>query len=88
MLRLLSRFTHVACVSICLLGVGLISPPLALAQQSSATINGTVKDSSGAVVEGATITLTNTNTAVTRTSVSNSAGDYVFVDVLPSSYSL
>lgn len=71
-----------------LLGAGMVVPPSAYSQQSSATINGTVKDSSGAVVEGATITLTNVDTAVSRSSASNSAGDYVFIDILPASYSM
>ena len=61
----------------------LLLPRALHAQQSSAAINGTVKDSSGAVVEGATITLTNNETSVARNSVSNSAGDYVFIDVQP-----
>jgi hypothetical protein len=60
----------------------------AYTQQSSATINGTVKDQSGAVVEGATVTLSNLDTTVSRSSVTNSAGDYVFIDVLPAAYSL
>ncbi len=71
------------------LGAGImVMPPAAYSQQSSASINGTVKDSSGAVVEGATITLTNIGTAVSRSSTSNSAGDYVVIDILPASYSI
>ncbi len=66
----------------------LLSPSAAYSQQSSATINGTVKDSSGAVVEGADITLTNLDTSVARASVTNSAGNYVFVDILPGPYSM
>ncbi len=66
----------------------LFFPRSAYSQQSSATINGTVRDSSGAVIEGATITLTNLDTSVSRNSVSNSAGDYAFVDVQPASYVL
>lgn len=66
----------------------MVMPPAAYSQQSSASINGTVKDSSGAVVEGATITLTNIGTAVSRSSTSNSAGDYVVIDILPASYSI
>ena len=58
------------------------------AQQSSATINGNITDPTGAAVAGATITLTNANTGVVRTTVSNGTGDYVFVDVLPASYTL
>jgi hypothetical protein len=65
----------------------LLAPSGARAQQSSAAINGTVKDPSGAVVEGASITLTNLDTSVVRNSVTNSAGNYVFIDVLPGSYS-
>jgi len=60
----------------------------ARAQQASATINGTVMDSSGAVVDGAEVTLINSQTGVSRSTVSNSAGNYVFVDVLPSTYSM
>jgi hypothetical protein len=66
----------------------LLLPPKVHSQQSSATINGTVKDSSGAVVEGAAITLTNLDTTVARSTVSNSAGDYVFIDVQPAAYAL
>ena len=66
----------------------LFLPCTAYSQQSTAAINGTVKDSSGAVVEGATITLTNNETSVSRNSISNTAGDYVFIDVQPASYSM
>ncbi len=66
----------------------LLLPPVARAQQSSATINGNIKDSSGASVEGATITLTDVQTATSRSTVSNSSGDYVFVNILPAPYSL
>ena len=61
---------------------------VAYGQESSAAINGTVKDSSGALVEGADITLTNISTGVSRSTVSNSAGTYVFIDVLPAAYSM
>jgi hypothetical protein len=63
-------------------------PPTAKSQQSFAAINGTVRDSSGAVVEGASITLINVNTAVSRSTVSNSVGNYVFIDVQPAQYEM
>ncbi len=63
-------------------------PSAAICQQSYASINGTVKDSSGAVIEGASVTLANRDTSVARNSVSNAAGDYVFIDVLPGPYSI
>src|SRR5581483_11172042 len=63
-------------------------PALVSAQQAAANINGTVTDSTGAVVEGATVTLTNVDTSVSRSTVSNGTGNYVFVDVLPGPYTL
>jgi hypothetical protein len=89
MLRFLARYTFRISLFVFLIAVAvLLMPRTAYSQQSSAAINGTVRDSSGAVIEGATITLTNLNTAVSRNSVSNAAGDYVFIDVQPASYSL
>jgi hypothetical protein len=62
--------------------------PAARAQRSTASINGTVKDSTGAVVPGATVTLTNTATNVVQTAVSNATGDYVILNILPGQYTL
>jgi len=66
----------------------LIAPSIAYSQTSSAAINGTVKDSSGAVVEGAVVTLINVDTAVSRNSVSNASGSYVLIDIPPSAYTI
>src|SRR5271169_3006407 len=52
------------------------------AQQASASINGVISDPTGAVVAGAIITLTALDTNVVRTTTSNTAGIYVFVNVL------
>ncbi len=54
--------------------------PLARAQEN-ATITGTITDSSGAVVPNASITLTNPSTGQSRQSISNTAGEYNFVNV-------
>ena len=88
MLRFLSRYNLFGSLVVLLMAFAVLTPRVGYSQQSSATINGTVRDSSGAVVEGAAITLTNLDTAVSRNSVSNTAGDYVFIDVLPAAYSL
>jgi hypothetical protein len=48
--------------------------PRAWAQLSTASINGTVRDSTGAVVPGATLTLTNTGTNVAQTAVTKRHG--------------
>src|SRR5438270_11543895 len=58
------------------------------AQQASANINGTITDPTGAVVEGTTITLIDTATGVSPSTVSNATGNYVFVDVHPAAYAL
>lgn len=50
----------------------------AFAQTSRGTVSGTVTDQAGAVVPGATVTLTNTATSVARTTTSNDEGLYRF----------
>ncbi|MGA3263006.1 MAG: carboxypeptidase-like regulatory domain-containing protein [Terracidiphilus sp.] len=49
---------------------------MAMAQIKSSTITGTVTDQKGAVVAGANITVTETNTGVSATSKTNAVGDY------------
>jgi hypothetical protein len=58
----------------------------ASAQVGSATITGTVQDSSGAVVPGATVVLTDTQNQTTRTDTSNKAGFFSFVNLSASTY--
>ncbi len=50
----------------------------ALAQLPTGTVLGTVRDSANAIVPGATLTATNTETALTRTVTSGSDGSYRF----------
>ena len=45
--------------------------------QATATISGTVRDQSGGVLPGVTITVTQQETGLTRTTVSNDTGSYV-----------
>jgi len=58
------------------------------AQQATAVITGTVKDSSGAVISGAQVTLTNTSTNVSRTAKTSKDGDYLFTLVPIGTYEL
>ena len=58
------------------------------AQSTQGSIFGVVKDSSGAVVPGANVTLTNTEAGVARTTKTNGSGDYEFSDVQASHYSI
>jgi outer membrane receptor protein involved in Fe transport len=56
--------------------------------QFGSSVNGTVLDQTGAVVPGATVTLTNTATQQTRTATSSSNGAYAFSELAPGSYTL
>src|SRR5882724_8398813 len=63
----------------CLLGLLLLAAaPAVLCQSQLGTgaITGTVVDSNGAAIVGATVNVTNTATAVTRTVTTNSAGQF------------
>jgi len=65
-----SRIVVVA--SLCSLWAGVT-----LAQSTFSTLTGTVLDSSGAVLPGVTITVTNTRTRSARTVVTDSVGNYL-----------
>ena len=62
--------------------------PSALFSQTAGTVNGLVTDQSGALVAGATVTLTDKATGSPRTTTTNEAGRYVFVEVPPGIYDL
>jgi hypothetical protein len=74
--------------SILALWIVLLLPISLFAQIATGRLTGTVKDSSGAVVVGATITLTNNGTGVVSTVPSTSTGTYVFEAVNPGTYKL
>ena len=54
--------------------------------QTQGTITGDVKDASGAVIPGATVTAQNTSTNATREGHSNEAGAYTFAALPPGPY--
>jgi hypothetical protein len=58
------------------------------AQSTFGEILGTVHDSSGAVLQGAQITLTNTGTSATRAAVTDGSGSYAFNNMDVGSYTL
>jgi hypothetical protein len=63
--------------SVCLLAlVVILSAAVASAQTFRGTILGTVTDSSGAAVPGATVTIKNVDTGLTRTVVTTDSGEY------------
>ena len=66
----------------------IIGPSLLCAQSGNSSIQGTVTDSSGAVVQEAQILLTNTATGVVLSARSDSSGSYSFPSVVPGTYSI
>ncbi|HTS67934.1 MAG TPA: carboxypeptidase-like regulatory domain-containing protein, partial [Terriglobia bacterium] len=76
-------------LAVLLVGVAIVVySPRAAAQGSTGAINGTITDSTGAVIPKASIALTNSATGAVRTATSNDTGNYVFPEVLPGVYTL
>src|SRR5260370_38358900 len=65
-----------------------ILPVAALAQFETATVLGTVKDGTGAVIVGSKVVLENVKTGVISTGQSNDAGNFDFVAVQIGTYRL
>ncbi|MHB8736717.1 MAG: carboxypeptidase-like regulatory domain-containing protein, partial [Terriglobales bacterium] len=61
-----------------LLVVLLACTGLMMAQTVQGVITGTVTDTTGAVIPGATVTITNEGTNVSQTATSGGAGEYRF----------
>jgi hypothetical protein len=66
--------------------LALAGPGLTLAQTTLGRVVGTVLDTSGAVLPGATVTLTNQQTNQSQTTVSNEVGAFVFPQVPVGTY--
>lgn len=69
-----------------LLLILLLSGTFAWGQLGTSTIRGTITDSSGAAVPGATVTITNLQTNLSRTLTTGSAGGYSFESIPPGEY--
>ena len=59
-----------------------------MAQSTTGTLTGLVTDPQGAIVSGATVTLTHSETRVETRTTSNDQGEFVFPSVPPGRYSL
>ncbi|HYL34595.1 MAG TPA: TonB-dependent receptor [Bryobacteraceae bacterium] len=66
----------------------LLGATLAPAQIDTGSIVGTVKDSTGAVVSGAKVTITNEGTGVNNTTTTNPVGEYVVPSLKVGTYSV
>jgi protocatechuate 3,4-dioxygenase beta subunit len=83
-----SEFLKLACVGWFLAAGTLFHASSCYAQVSSASINGTVKDGSGAVVPDAVVLLRNVDTGVKTHTTTNAQGVYIILSVLPGNYTL
>ena len=66
--------------------IWIVLAPSALAQ--NAQITGSVKDSSGAIIPGATVTARNVDTGLTRVAVTDGGGEYRLPSLTPGRYSV
>ena len=71
-----------------LLSAVLLTIPIAQAQSTSQAVLGLVSDSTGAVIQGAKITLTNADTNVALTATTNETGNYAFPLIQVGNYDL
>lgn len=70
------------------LAVCVALPALVSAQTTSGRLLGRVSDSTGAILGKVKVTLTNEGTAISRSALTNDAGDYNFVEVVPGTYTV
>jgi hypothetical protein len=76
------------CGLICSLGLMLLFSAGAFAQSDNSQLSGFVKDSSGAVIPGVTVTVTLEGQGLVRTAVSDSKGYYVVAPLPPGYYTV
>lgn len=81
-------WAHLVLASMVLLAMALTCVVVAQGQNATADVLGTVTDQSGAVLPGATITITNLGTGISQTTTTNGTGDYVFNLLQVGTYSL
>lgn len=75
------------CLSLLALNLIFFQPPV-VAQSTGGRVRGTVSDASGGAVVGATVSLINTATNVTREAVTGQTGEYLFLEVPVGSYEI
>ena len=68
--------------------LALVTPAALWAQVDRATLTGTIKDTAGAVLPGATVSITNLATNVTSQQQTTDTGTYLFVNLIPGKYQI
>jgi hypothetical protein len=80
-----SALQRLAALIGCFLVLSTLST-VAFGQSATSSLRGTVSDAKGAVVAGATVTISNSATGFSRTAKTSDQGTYQFLDVPPSAY--
>ena len=83
-----SPFPSARICKITVLALNLLAAAALVAQVESGTFAGTVRDSSGAVVAGATVIVTSVGTNVSHKTVSNEQGEYNVGHLNPGVYNM
>jgi outer membrane receptor protein involved in Fe transport len=73
---------------ITVLGIGFLAPNTAMAQIDTGTIAGLIRDSQGAVIPNATVSVRNVATGVVSTTKTNGDGEYQVLSLIPGNYSV
>ena len=81
------RFMRFAVLPLAIVGV-LLTSTVCLAQVSTANVYGIVTDQSGAVIPGATVTLTNEGTAGSQDKTTDMNGEFMFDFLRVGSYTV
>ena len=81
------RFFFTSAIILAAISIAFLSLP-ARAQTTYGSITGAVTDPSGATIAGAQVTLTNAGTSEKRTQQTGSDGLFLFVNLIPGSYSI
>ncbi|HXP82263.1 MAG TPA: carboxypeptidase-like regulatory domain-containing protein, partial [Verrucomicrobiae bacterium] len=82
------RIVRSALLPAVFLAMAFLMIPNAYSQTTLGGITGTVTDSSGAVISGATVTLVGDQTKLNRTQTTSSTGSYSFVNLPIGTYTL
>jgi len=82
------RFVLSFCSLVLLTSILTLSARSVFGQLSSASLNGVVRDTTGAVIAKANVILSNVDTSVERVTTTNDTGNYALTDIAPGRYTL
>src|SRR5437764_14475674 len=83
-----ARGVYIVAVAVLAVFGILLIPGDAAAQSQVGTLVGNVRDETGGAIPGATVTAREVRTNISRTAVSNEAGNYTFTNVASGMYGI